>query len=311
MSRTQPRNPAPGLTGIGAILAGIAIALLLGGDSAVEWMRSMVHGLGLAAAWWIAGEWARRTLSGERWVAPWLTVPPLLMVAGFALLDIITATFFSGFVLLAVFLARSALAPGRVPVFRPWLVCCALVGAVLAVTPTTISRIDLNLDHLAVPSKFALAGDPGNHRPHNTSRGYPLHLLEPLQVTLSANNMRLHETLPVIELIPRRDTEFPFSSITYRFLHVPLLRLAGPALHPVQLVEDEQSITLVRRPRGLTVTDISGDEIARLVLPRLNPDSIPVSAHILAASLRLGIWLLGCAVFWAWTRVLRHREGLL
>ena len=203
---------------------------------------------------------------------------------------------------LAAAMARSA-----VPVFRPWIVSCTLVTAALAVSPTTISRIELNLDDLAVPSKFALVGDPGNHRPLDTSRGYPLHILQPLQVILSTNNLRLEETLPVIELIPRRHTEFDLSSITYRFIHVPLLRLSGAALHSIQLKDDEFPITIVRRPRGLTVTDISGEEIARLVLPKLDPAIVPASAHLLAGVLRVGIWLLGCAAFWAWTRVIRDQ----
>ena len=178
------------------------------------------------------------------------------------------------------------------------------IALVLALSPTTISRITINLSSLPVPGKFLLHSDPEASRQHRVSRGYPFHHLNPLSVNLSADNPTLNQPMPWLEFQTRRDTIFPIDSIQYRFIYVTVHQLSKQGLHGLELSDRSDEVTLDKVDTGIHINNIGALESAWIQLPSPDQPSMQILARVIV--LKLVIWILICCAFWIWKPRIRQ-----
>ena len=181
-----------------------------------------------------------------------------------------------------------------------FLIIGCLITLALAASPITISRIELTLDSLAVPSKFKLQSAPDAKIQHYTSRGFPFHHLGTFKVQLSANNLELNEPMPLIGFSPRRETLFQVRTIRYAFLHTAVHALHQSELHSIALENNNEGITLENNEKGIAIFNIRGGQTAWIQAPNLDTFDLATKTIIKITAMKVIVWWLICLGYWLW-----------
>jgi hypothetical protein len=191
------------------------------------------------------------------------------------------------------------------------LTCCAAMLLALVITPPTVSRVQIDLAKLPVPGKFRLVSDPNIDHSHMASRGYPNHILQPVEVQLSANNVALSEPMPWLEFLTRRDTRFSITGIHYKFINFDIYELSGVNLHSLKLADRSDDVSLEHVDDGINISNIGAGESAWIQLPSLDTLKLGPMVVFKLTAIRVSLWLLVCLLFSLWYPSLsRQRESI-
>jgi hypothetical protein len=132
------------------------------------------------------------------------------------------------------------------------------------------------------------------------SRGYPNHILQPVEVQLNANNVALSEPMPWLEFLTRRDTRFSITGIHYKFINFDIHQLSGVNLHSLKLADRSDDVSLERVANGINISNIGAGESAWIQLPSLDILKLGPMVVFKLAAIRVGLWLLLCLLFSLW-----------
>lgn len=190
------------------------------------------------------------------------------------------------------------------------VIICFLVAIVLISTPVSFSRVVLYLTKLSVPSKFQLHSDEDARHRHYGYRSVPRHILVPVKIQLSANNVRLDEPMPWIQLSAQRDTSFTIDRIRYDFIHFAVHELTAKALHQISLDARSDDVTFSTIDEGIFITDLGVGESAWIKLPSIDPVSITSQIKVKLAIMKLFIWFLVCLGFNFWAPGIRSNKEI-
>ncbi len=277
----------------------LALALLAASDlsSIRHWIQVAV----VCLAYCYCCSITAAATSNSRWTYGLQLATAVSIALAWIVLNRITAIYFGGGLLLGLFLLGRVTGSdtGRIS-SRDLAIPALLVAAALLVSEITISRITINLSSLAVPSKFQLHSDAGAGRQHHASRGYPLHVPNPVRVQLGADHLALDEPMPWLQFQARRDTLFPIQSVQYRFFNIIVHEISATDLHQLKLDHRSDDVTLDKVAAGITINNIGANESAWLQLPGLQDLDPGLGTIVKVTVFRVLLWLLVCLVFLCW-----------
>ncbi len=214
---------------------------------------------------------------------------------------LVGATFLTGYFIACQFNLTSGHRP-----LTTTISIAIIVSLILICSPTTISRIEISLINLPVPSKFWLYSDDARQAPHTVSKGFGMPTMHALKVHLNADNVGITEPMPSIRLQGRHDTLFSIDRIRYKFLHVTVHQLLADNLSEIKLGENSDEVILEKIPTGILISDVNQGESVWLDLPDLDSKAISTSVILKTIVVKVFVWLLACTVFFSWAPGLRQ-----